>query len=298
MLVVNPAARAVSSRLARIVARLLAAELKTEVVTTGGRGEATVAARDAVERGFDAVVTLGGDGTVNEAVQALAGSGVALGVLPGGMENVLARTLGGPQDPVTAALVLSDRLRSGSRRTIPLGRLDDRLFTFAAGMGLDAEVVRRSEQDPEAKARLGEWAFVANAFKVGLAHYAGREPQIDLAAPGRPPERVLFAVCCNARPFTYLRGRPVDVCPCATLDGGLDVFARTRLGYHIAPGLVWSLFVSRRHPGWKHSRYYHDITSCTLRADRPLPVQVDGEYLGERPSAELALVPDALDLVV
>jgi diacylglycerol kinase family enzyme len=302
LLVSNAYAGRVSPRKKEVIAKALAADCKLEVVDTASRNHASELSADAVDRGFSAIVVFGGDGTVNEVAQSLVGTDVALGILPGGSTNVMARALGIPLDPIDATAFLGRRLASDTRRRINVGRVDERYFLFSAGMGLDAEVVRRVEAAPEKKRKYGEWWFVVNALKTALTQYRGAEPRITLAveAPKAPakPARVVLAVCCNGRPFTYFKRFPVDVCPGASLDSGLDVLGFTRIHATTIPRLVWSLFMSRSHPGWRNARYHHDVESARLEADIPLPVQVDGDYIGERTEASLSLMPSALDLLV
>jgi diacylglycerol kinase family enzyme len=211
---------------------------------------------------------------------------------------VMARALGVPRDPVEATAFVAAHLRSRSVRRINVGRFQDRYFLFSAGMGLDAEVVKRVEEDPEGKRKRGEWLFAANAVKAGLTQYRIRDPEITLEVEGAGPERVVQAICCNGRPFTYFRRWPVDAAPLAQLDGGLDFIAFKRLRGVGVPRLVWSLFVSRSHPQWRNAVYHHDVTKGRLTADRPLPAQVDGDYIGERAEAEIHLVPSSLSLLV
>ena len=298
MFISNAYAGSVSQRTKEVIIKALQADFKLEVADTQRRTHATELAADAVDRGFDCVVAFGGDGTINEAAQALVGADVSFGLIPGGSTNVLARSLGVPRDPVEATAFVASHLRSGTTRTINVGRVNDRYFLFSAGVGLDAEVVKRVEADPEAKRRRGEWSFLSNALKAGFTGYRGIDPWIELSVPGQPAERVVLAVCCNGRPFTFFKRLPVDVCPDARLDGGLDVFGLTRLGTGTIPRLAWALLLSRGHIGWKRGRYFHDLQSFSLRCDTPLPLQVDGDYLGPIDSAELALVPDALRLLV
>src|SRR5687768_17831665 len=116
LLVTNSFAGSVSARAHEVITKALSADFKLEAEETKSRDHATELARDAVERGFDAVVAFGGDGTINEIAQALVGTDVALGVLPGGSTNVLVRSLGVPNDPIEATAFLSSRLRSGTKR--------------------------------------------------------------------------------------------------------------------------------------------------------------------------------------
>ncbi|MGH2819928.1 MAG: diacylglycerol/lipid kinase family protein [Actinomycetota bacterium] len=298
MLIVNAYAGTVSGRTREVIAKALAADFKLEMAVTEARRHASELAFDAVDRDFDAVIVFGGDGTINEAAQGLVGTDLALGILPGGSTNVMARSLGLPLDPVEATALVSARLRSATRRRISVGQIDGRYYLFSAGMGLDAEVVRRIEAHPESKRKWAHWAFVSHALRVASTGYRGADPSITVSAEGHEPARVLLAVCCNARPFTYFKDLPVDVCPLAALDGGLDLFGLERLHLTTMPRIAWSVFVGRTHPGWSRTRYYHDFTRARLEADHPLPVQVDGDHLGEWAGCDLRLLPQALDLLV
>ena len=298
MLVSNLHAGSVSARTKEVIVKALQADFKVEAVDTARRDHAADLARDAVDRGFDAVLAFGGDGTINETAQGLVETDVALGVLPGGSTNVLARALGVPTDPVEATAYVASRIRSGTRRRINVGRTGQRYFLFSTGMGLDAEVVRRVEADPEKKRSSREWAFVSNALRAGLGEYRGIDPCITMTVEGSDPQRVMTAVCCNGRPFTYFKRLPVDVCPDTTLDGGFDVFGLKRLRAGTAPRLVLSLFVTRSHRKWRTSCYFHDVREIDLVADRPLPVQVDGDYIGEATDSRIRLLEKALDLLI
>ena len=298
MLVSNLHAGSVSARTQEVIIKALQADFKVEAVDTARRDHAADLARDAVDRGFDAVLAFGGDGTINETAQGLVQTDVALGVLPGGSTNVLARALGIPADPVEATAYVASRIRSGTRRRINVGRNGERYFLFSTGMGLDGEVVKRVEADPEKKRSSREWAFLSNALRAGLGEYRGIDPCITLTVEGSDPERVMTAVCCNGRPFTYFKRFPVDVCPDTTLDGGLDVLGLKKLRMGTAPRLVLALFVTRSHRRWRSTRYFHDVRQVDMAADRPLPVQVDGDYIGEFTSAHIDLLEGALDLLV
>ena len=298
MLVSNLHAGSVSARTREVIVKALKADFKLEVVDTQHRNHATELANDAVDRGFDAVLAFGGDGTINEAVQALIGTDVALGILPGGSTNVMARSLGIPVDAVEATSFVASRLHGRSPRKIKAGKVDERYFLFSVGMGLDAEVVRRVEADPEKKREHGEWWFLSNTFRAGLGDYRGLPATIRMSVDGGEGQHVMTVVCCNGRPFTYFKRYPVDVCPGTSLDGGLDVFGLRKLRATTAVRLVWSLFVSRSHTRWRNTYYHHDISTLEIEADRPFPMQVDGDYIGERQAGSVSLVPDAVGILV
>lgn len=298
MLISNANAGSVTAPTRQVILKALQADFKVEAVDTQHRDHATELAADAVDRDFDAVIAFGGDGTINEAMQALIGTDLAFGFIPGGSTNVTARSLGLPRDPVDATAYVAARLESNTRRRVNVGRINDRYFLFAAGMGLDAEVVKRVEADPEAKRKRGEWFFLSNAFKAGLTEYRTTKPRITMTVDGGEPEGVILAICSNARPFTYFKRFACDVCPEAELDGGLDFFGLTRLRATTAPRLIAGLFVTGRHTRWRTGRHHHNVLGATFQADIPTPVQVDGDYVGEWTEARLDLVPDALDLLV
>lgn len=298
LLISNAVAGSVSRRTKEVIVKALQADFKLEVVDTLHRSHATELAHDAVDRGFEAVVAFGGDGTINEAAQALVHSDVSFGFIPGGSTNVVARSLGVPRNPVEATAFVASHITSGTTRVVNVGRLNDRYFLFCAGVGFDAEVVRRVEADPDAKRRRGEWFFLSNALKVAMTQYRGADPAVTLEVPGSAPQRVVLAVCANGRPFTYFKRMPVDACPQATLDGGLDIFGIRRVRTGTIGRLAWALLVSRSHVRWRGAVYRHDLTDATLTCDRPLPVQVDGDYLGELDTIQLGLQADALRLLV
>jgi len=297
MLIANPRAGSVSERTRDVIVKALRADFDLDVRETAARDHATELARDAVDAGFDAVLVFGGDGTINEAAQPLVTTDVALGFLPGGTTNVLARSLGVPRDPVEATAYAAARLRSRSTRRIGVGQIGERCFLFSCGMGLDAEVVKRVEEDPAKAYREREWVFLKHAFAAGATTYRTTRPNMTLEAEGRDPVRAVFAVCCNGRPFTFFKSFPVDACPEARLDRELDVLALHRVRLGTIPRIVWALFVSRSHTRWKTTTYLHDIGSFRLDPDDPMPVQVDGDYIGPHGAVDVRHVGDALTLI-
>lgn len=298
MLISNSNAGSVTTATRHVILKALQADFKVEAADTERRDHASDLAADAVDRDFDAVIAFGGDGTINEALQPLVGTDLAFGFIPGGSTNVAARSLGLPRDPVDATDFVSEKLATGEPRRVHVGRINERYFLFSAGMGLDAEVVKRVEADPVAKRKRGEWFFVSNAFKAGLTEYRTKKARLTMTVDGTDPADVVLAICCNASPFTYFKRFPVMVCPEAKLEGGLDYYGLAQLRATMVPRLLSGLFATGAHTRWRSGRYHHDAEGATLVADQPTPVQVDGDYVGEWTNARIDLVPGSLNLLV
>jgi diacylglycerol kinase family enzyme len=303
LVVVNPAATSTSPRRLDVVLGALAHELHTEVVMTSHRGHAMELGAMARAHGHDVVVSIGGDGTLNEVVNGLLakdpGPDVpSLGVIPGGSANVFARDVGIPEDPVDATGVLLAALRSGSRRTLGLGKADGRWFTFCAGLGLDAGVIREVEYRRRAGAAASVGLYVRSALREFYRVTDRRKPAITLKLPGREPIRDLFlAVVSNVAPWTYLGRRPVNPSPRASFDAGLDVFAMTKLRTLSTVRHAAELLLRRDGPDGRDVLSIHDVPSLVLRAKPPLPYQLDGDYLGERSAVRMEAVSKALRVV-
>ena len=300
LLVVNPAATTTRPELRDLIIAALDGTVDLAVQPTRGRGHATELAQGAVAEGRDAVVVLGGDGTANEVVQALAHSPVALGLVPGGGANVLARALGLPGDPVGATARLLRALRTGGRRRIGLGAADDRLFAFNAGMGFDAAVVARVERDPARKQLLRQAAFVTSALGEW---YAGRDRTDTLRAvlPDGTERLAGIALVANTSPYTYLGDRPLVAHPGASFDLGLDLLTVREVTLPRLATVVAGALAGGRHVRLGGVRHDHDLPSLTIEATdgrSALPVHVDGDPLPPRRRLELRALPEALDVLV
>lgn len=298
MLVVNSFASSVTARNTVVVHRRLARGHDVEIVETNRRGHATRFAHDAARRGIDVVVGYGGDGTLNEVATGIAGTGTALGVLPGGSTNVFARTLGMPNDPVAAAEALAQGIDAGDLRPIGLGRVNGRFFCFHTGIGYDAAVVKSVERHASMKRWLGHPLFISSALTTWLRGYDRREAHFSLDDHrGEHVDDGYFSIVLNTNPYTYLGNLPLDLSPAATLERGLVVVTfRTLRVLPILRGLGSALrgggvTVSEHLVEWR------DVERLTVEHVEPFPYQLDGDYLGEVTKLEFDHVPDAVDLV-
>ncbi len=295
LLIVNPDATSVTPWKKSLIAKALSSDFRLELVETKARGHATWLARQAAEEGYALVAALGGDGTVNEALNGLVGSETALGILPGGSTNVVARVLGIPTDVADAAGFLLSRWQAREWRRVNLGRAGGRYFFFCAGVGFDAAVVRAVEERPSSKRIAPQGTFILQAFRVFFTEFDRRTPSLTLEIPGAEPVEDLFTVmACKVGVWTYLRNRPLRLCPDANLEGGLDAIGFRSLGLFRTVRSLLQIFTQARHIKHRHVRYFRNLDSATVRASRPAPFQLDGDYLGEVLELPLGVAREAL----
>jgi diacylglycerol kinase family enzyme len=264
-LIVNPYASRVTPDLAERVALELGAEA---VLTTERAGHATELAREAET---EAVVVFSGDGGFNEVLNG-ARPETVLGFVPGGGTSVLPRALGLPRDPVGAAR----RTAAGETRRISLGRANGRRFGFAAGIGLDAELIRRVDAlgRREDGKRPGDLAFAWTALRTLAEHRVRFEPALEIAGHGR----AAFVLVANADPYSYVGRLPLRLPRGAELEGGLDLLAPRSFRARSLPGAVRYLATGRTRLPLLRLR---DADRIEIRCDAPMPLQLDGEDLGD-----------------
>jgi diacylglycerol kinase family enzyme len=300
LIIVNPYATTVSDRLRHLVVYALEGRYQVDAIDTQARGHATTLCRDAASAGYDVVVAFGGDGTVNEAVNGLAGSAVPLTCLPGGSANVYAKILGIPGDIVDATEHLLRLADHWHPRRVDVGQVNGRLFTFSSGVGLDASVVQRVDSNPRLKARLGSWYFMWAAVTTFNRRYLLRPPRMEVEVDGHV-HRGVTTIVQNARPFTYFNNRPIDIADGASIDGGTLSGAVLHRGSAIdLPTVAVRAFL----PTLKVTRHrrvsgFTDVRELVVRTTdgRPLPLQVDGDYLGEFPEARYGIIPGHLAVI-
>jgi diacylglycerol kinase family enzyme len=314
LLIVNPYATSTTPVRREVIAHALASELDLDVVQTRYRGHAAHVAEGAAREGIGLVLTLGGDGTVNEVVNGMLGAcppaaarqdgapgaeAPLLAALPGGNANVFIRALGLPTDLVDATGRVLRALPAGNARTIGLGLAGGRYFCFNAGLGLDAEVVRVVEG---LRAR-GRAVSAALYVRAAARQFTGvtdrREPALTVERDGAPALDGLFlGIVSNTSPWTYLGQRPVRASPRAGFDTGLDLLALRKLSTVGTLNAVRQMLGRDSGPSGKHVVSLHDQDALTFRAARPMAFQVDGEYMGEREHVVLRSIPNALRVLV
>lgn len=281
-LIVNLYASRVTLGLAQQVAKVLGA---VETVFTEHAGHAAELARE-VET--EAVVVFSGDGVFNEVLNGVRPETV-LGFVPGGGTSVLPRALGLPRDPLAAARALA----SGRTRRISLGRANGRRFGFAAGVGLDAELVRRMDARGRGDdgRRPGDAAFAWTAVRTLAERRFRFDPVLEVAGHGR----AAFAFVANADPYSYVGRLPLRLPRGARLEGGLDLLAPRSFHARHLPGAFRYLLTGRT---GIPLLLLHDADRIELRCDAPLPLQLDGEDVGDVTEAVFEAERDALSVLV
>lgn len=299
LLVVNPSASSVTSRTRVVIEKALSADHEVTVAETNRRGHAARLAQGAVARGMDAVVVLGGDGTLNEAANGLTGTSTALAPLPGGSTNVFSRTIGLPDDAVEATGTLLDALADRRIEAVGLGSVNGRYFLFHAGVGYDAAVVAQVERRGQLKRYASHPLFMYAAVDTWVRHYDRSRPQFEVVhADGSRVPDGHFAICLNTNPYTYLGSRPFDLAPEATLDRPLVLITIRSL--RLVRLLAMAGSALRSGDSLRKSRhvdYRVDVTEATIASATPFPYQVDGDYLGEVTELRFRWEPDVLQLV-
>jgi diacylglycerol kinase family enzyme len=301
LVIVNPYATTMSVRLKHLVVYALQGRFDVEAVDTQRKSHATELCREAAREGYDVVVAFGGDGTVNEAANGLAGSDTALTCLPGGATNVFCRMLGIPNDVVDATehlLRIADEFKP---RAIDTGIVNGRHFVFASGIGLDASVVERVDAHPRLKARLGPYYFTYAAVATFNRKYLVTPVRVRVEVDDHTIDGVTVIVQ-NGDPFTYFRNRPIRICAGRTLDDGrlgLAVLKKSTLGE--IPTVIARVFSASAETVQRHRQIDGfdgvDAARVVALGDRPFPLQVDGDFIGEFDEVEYRVGPRTLSVL-
>ena len=274
VLIVNPFATRVTEEMIAAVERALMRVAYVRTVRTEGPRHAVELAREAGDA--DAVIVYSGDGGFNEALNGIERNDLPLGFVPGGGTSVLPRALGLPRDPVAAAEQLAAALEANRFRRISTGRVNDRRFAFGAGIGIDAEVVRRIDdrgRSPDGT-RPGDLAFVSTFVRLLVEHRGRLEPMLEVGGFGR----AAFVFVANVNVYSFLKAIAIKATPEAVFEEGLDFLAPVSVTPRTLPPLLYAL--ARGRPA-RNALRGHDLDRIEVKTDRPLPLQVDGEDLGD-----------------
>lgn len=293
-LIVNPYSTSVTRERVAAVERALREHADLRTVRTERPGHATELAAQAAGDA-DAILVFSGDGTYNEALNGADGA-VPFGFLPGGGTSVLPRALGLPREPVAAAQRIGAALASGRTRRIGLGAVNGRRFCFSAGIGFDAEAVRRLDRLGRGPggARPGDTAFARMFARILLERRARFDPQLEVVGSGRAS----FLLVANCDPYSFAGPVPLHVAPAARFERGIDLVAPVRVRARDVPRLLAYLVRGRGRLDPEAVLTAHDVDRIEVRCDRPLPLQADGEDLGDVEAAVFEAERDAVSVLV
>jgi len=291
-LIVNPYSTGVTwPRVEQIEAALAAAG---DVVRqqTERPGHASDLAGAAAESA-DAIVVYSGDGTYNEAVNG-AGGRVPFGFIPGGGASVFPRALGISRDPARAATEIANAIAEGRSRSIALGSVNGRRFLFSAGLGFDGEAVRRVEGRGRSAdgRRVSNLAYGWTIAQTLLERRLRMESQLEIEGYGR----AAFVFVANGHPYTYAGPVPFEIARDARFERGLDFVAPREVTPLAFPRLFVGMLRGTA-AGDSAVLSGHDLDAFTVRCDKPLPLQADGEDLGDVTGASFAAERDALTVL-
>jgi diacylglycerol kinase family enzyme len=301
LVIANPYASTMSARLKHLVVYALQGRYDVEAVDTQRKGHAIELCREAANEGYDVVCAFGGDGTVNEVANGLAGSSTPMTCLPGGATNVYCRMLGIPNDVVDATEHLLRVADDWTPRPVDLGKVNGRWFTFSAGAGLDASIVEVVDRHSHLKARYGPYFFTAAGLSVFLRRYVRNPPRVVVETADGTTMTGVSAFVQNSTPYTFFKKRPVEVVGGATLESGtMTVGVLERASAVDAPTIITRGLAPRlRIEDHRRVGTLRDVTEVTVRSadEREVPVQVDGDFVGVTEQACFKVVPGALHVV-
>lgn len=307
LLILNPHATATTERRRELLTRALAGSLTLTIAHTEYRGHATELAAAARNDGTRLVVVYGGDGTVNEVVNGLLAEGGAggsahpdtplLAVVPGGATNVFARAIGIDRDPTIATEQILDGLARGSTRVVSVGLADDRYFTFNSGLGLDAEVVKAIDQYRAQGRPISNSLHIRRAIRAFFTSDR-KDPQLTVTVDGRDLGAAHVALVSNVDPWAYAGRRGLHTNPGLRADRDLGILALRSMRTVTTLRILRQLLASRRGPVSKMIMREDQVQEIVVTAIRPIALQVDGDYIGERLRVRFTSVPSALRVVV
>jgi diacylglycerol kinase family enzyme len=305
VLITNPFATTSGGWAKDVIVRSLEAQFDLEIKFTEYRMHAAEIAKQARADIFDAVITLGGDGTINEVINGLLDLDVRdlpqplLVPIPGGLANVFPRSLGFSSDAVLATGQVIEAIEQQHCEYIPLGKMNDRWFAFNAGLGLDAGIVSTME----ALRAEGKKASPSTYLLASLKHYFQeadtKHPHLTVENfDGQKIEDVFMAIVQNTSPWIYIGSVALDFSPDASYKKQLDAVALTAL----SPTSIATYITeaAARVPTDKRSNsvWLKDTPKLIITSDEPIPAQVDGDLVGDLTKAEFTHHPDVLRVAI
>lgn len=307
LLVVNTFATTTDESIREVVSATLSGSLDLTVVHTESRNDATQIAKTAQAQGYELVIGLGGDGTLNELANGLLSSGPnpqgpILAAIPGGNANVFARNMGFANDPITATKQLLAAVENKSFKEIGVGKIStadlSRWFLFNSGMGLDAAVLASMESRRESGKLASDASYVALGLRELFVRTDRKKPALSLESEtGEVYCDAHFALIINLAPWAYIGKGAINPMPEASHESALDLYAPTSLSVPAIFRLVRRALNGVSVMGEKRVITLQDQKHIHLKADRPLWIQVDGDVVAQASELRAEHIPNALKVL-
>ena len=308
LLVINHFATTTDDAICATVCASLCETLDLTVVNTGARNEAIQIAKAARDQGYELVIGLGGDGTLNEIANGLLADGPnpqgpILGAIPGGNANVFARNMGFENDAAKATSQLLTAVRNESFKTIGVGKIStenlSRWFLFNSGFGLDAAVLASMEARRESGKNASDATYVMLALRELFARTDRKKPELSLVGEsGEIYSDAHFALIINLAPWAYLGKRAVNPMPAASHESALDAFAPTTMSIPALWSLVRGAMKGISALDDERVITLADQKQIQISAKRPLWIQVDGDVISKARELTAVHIPNALRVIV
>ena len=295
LLVANPTASGFTGALHRDVVAILSEAYEVTRAWPDGPAGAREAAADAVEEGFDAVVAMGGDGVVHHVANGLVHSPTALGLIPVGTTNVLARIYGVSSRPRKAAEAILD----AEITTMPVAHVAtesaaaarSEYALFSLGVGFDADVVAIAETRPHSKLWFGSLHYARTALRQAFGSYRGRPANLRVECQGDSVDAVAAFVQIHDL-YTYFGAVPISLS--TEPAEALTAIAIEKVSAPVVASIASRLASRRDMAQTRGAHVWHDFTKIVIRAEPSAPFQADGELLGATDDLEVTPEPDAL----
>ena len=304
LLVANTFATTTDDTIQAQVVKELTKLLDLTVVNTSARNDAIDIAKTAQQQGFELVIGLGGDGTVNEIANGLLldgpnPDGPLLAAIPGGNGNVFARNMGLSENPLDATTQILSALDAKQFKSIGVGKIAtnniSRWFLFNAGIGLDAAVLAEMESRRAEGKLVSDASYAALALKELFAKTDRKHASLSLVASnGEVFRDAHFALIVNLAPWAYLGSKPLNPLPLASHDTALDVYAPTSLSMRAILRLVRCAMAGKSAESEKYAIALIDQSRVHIQAERPMWIQVDGDVVTQSTELTATHVPNAL----
>lgn len=304
LLVANTFATTTDNAIQSQVVSELSKQLDITSVNTSARNDAIEIARTASKQGFELVIALGGDGTVNEVANGLLldgpnPDGPLLAAIPGGNGNVFARNMGLSESPMLATSQILKALHDDRSQLIGVGKIVttnvSRWFLFNAGIGLDAAVLAKME-DRRASGKLAsDISYAGLALRELFAKTDRKRPDLSLVSnSGQIYRDAYFALIVNLAPWAYLGSKPLNPLPSASHQTALDVYAPTSLSVPTIFRLIRRALAGASAENDDGVIALMNQDSVHFQATRPLWIQVDGDVISQSSELTATHSPNAL----